>query len=536
MNYQRDHKLTFKLYELLLKKPFQNKRELQRNLEDEGCKGITTRDINQKLYKYSVLFEHGGESLPVWFARPVAKETLSLLFSIKEQLELPVYYIGPEPRAWQKEAFESWKAAGCRGVIEAVTGTGKTTVGILAAADAFDRGLKTLIVVPGIDLLEQWYEKLNENLRHLRIGRYGARYQDVMENFDIVVATVQSASRYIMLSENTSGLIIADEVHRFGAETYQLALENEFTDRLGLTATFERDDKGLDTYLVPYFMPLDKNFHAECIIFKCNFSRGLTDKILSNFRVGLIPVEFDENDMEDYFMYDEQLKKTRFRLIKIHGCPEEPYGEFMKHTTQLSKGGTDNFAATVDARRYLDLFTKRRAILAETDGKLDAISLLQPIISASNGTLIFTETITSAKSIAEDLSENGILALDYTSDLKREERKFRLEAFRNGIIKVLIAPKILNEGVDLPEADVGIIVSASRSRIQMIQRMGRIIRPKTDGRSATFFILFVKDTFEDPEMGAHGAFLGEMIDTADEVRSFPLVVSSQKLLKWFNRK
>ena len=533
MSYQQNHKLTLRLYELLLEKPFQNKRDLLRNLENEGWTGFTTRDINKELYRHTVLFDHGGESLPVWFARPVAKETLNLLFSLKERVELPGYYKGPEPRSWQKEALESWRNAGCRGVIEAVTGTGKTTVGILAAADAAERGMKTLIAVPGIDLLEQWHEKLNENLRHLRIGRYGGGYQDILDQFDIVVATVHSASKHYMIPENSSGLIIADEVHRFGAETFQLALEDEFDERMGLTATFQRDDNGLETYLVPYFMPLDKKIYTDCIIFKCNYSRGLSDKILSTFRVGLIPVEFDENDMADYFMYDEQLKKTRYRLITQYGCPEEPYGEFMKCVTQLSKGGTDNYYATSYARKYLDLFTKRRSILAEAHGKLDVIGKLLRVINASNGTLIFTETKKSATSIAEDLSEQGIIALDYTSDLKREERISRLEAFRNGNIKVLIAPKILDEGVDVPEADVGIIVSASRSRRQMIQRMGRIIRPKTDGRSATFFILYVKDTFEDPEMGAHGAFLGEMMDTAHEIRYFPLSVTSKELERWF---
>ena len=109
----------------------------------------------------------------------------------------------------------------------------------------------------------------------------------------------------------------------------------------------------------------------------------------------------------------------------------------------------------------------------------------------------------------------------------------RLEDFRTGRTRVLAAPKVLDEGIDVPEADVGIIVAASRSRRQMIQRMGRIIRPKTDGRSASFFVLYVRETAEDPKLGAHSSFLSEMNDNADEIEYFPSHINPQQLLHWY---
>jgi len=129
-----------------------------------------------------------------------------------------------------------------------------------------------------------------------------------------------------------------------------------------------------------------------------------------------------------------------------------------------------------------------------------------------------------------------VFILHFTSDLNKAERVKRLECFRKRNIQVLVAPKILDEGIDLPEADVGIIVSASRSRRQMIQRMGRIIRPKKDKHPATFFILYVKDTFEDPAKGAHDSFLSEMMDTAEDTKNFEVSESSGNIFTWFKSK
>jgi RNA polymerase primary sigma factor len=67
----------------------------------------------------------------------------------------------------------------------------------------------------------------------------------------------------------------------------------------------------------------------------------------------------------------------------------------------------------------------------------------------------------------------------------------------------------------------------------MVQRMGRIIRPKDDNRPATFIILYVQNTSEDPERGAHDAFLNEMFDNADEIQCFSNSVNEQDLLDWY---
>jgi RNA polymerase primary sigma factor len=101
-----------------------------------------------------------------------------------------------------------------------------------------------------------------------------------------------------------------------------------------------------------------------------------------------------------------------------------------------------------------------------------------------------------------------------------DERNTKLRAFAAGHIKVICAPRILDEGIDVPEAEVAVIVSASQSRRQMIQRMGRVIRKKKDGRAARIVIFFFHDSPEDPSLGGHESFLDEIRPHAQTVTTY----------------
>ena len=105
--------------------------------------------------------------------------------------------------------------------------------------------------------------------------------------------------------------------------------------------------------------------------------------------------------------------------------------------------------------------------------------------------------------------------------------------FKAGQLQVLAAPRVLDEGIDVPQADVGVILGASRSKRQMIQRMGRVIRPKWDKRPATFVVVFVEGSAEDPDQGAHEDFLEELTEVAREISTFPSGTSEADLLAWY---
>ncbi|WP_176522983.1 DEAD/DEAH box helicase [Blastococcus aggregatus] len=479
--------------------------------------------MNSLLYGRRDLFVSDDGTPPRWRVmsqpgmRPRTKAGVQLV------PETPRSYTGHAPRAWQSEALAAWTSHERRGVVEAVTGTGKTTVGVLAAASAVDAGEKVLVLVPGRELLDQWYEVLQRNLPSIRIGRLGDGNEDALARHEVVVATVQSASRWQVLQPDTPGLLIADEVHRYGAETFARALEPEFVARLGLTATYARDDEGLARHLDPYF---------GGVVYTCGYERGLADGVLARFRVGLLGVDFDSQERELYGEYNATARTLRGRLIATHGCPPEPFGSFMAAVVMLSEGGLGAFRPTKDARAYLNAFSKRRQLLAECRRKHEALAELAPVLAAADRGLVFSETKDNADAAALLLSQRGVAAMSFTSSLRPSERRERMDQFKQGEVRVLAAPRVLDEGIDVPQADVGVILAASRSKRQMIQRMGRVIRPKVDGRPATFIVMYVRGTAEDPAMGAHEAFLSQLVEVAEETTHFPRRATGADLLAW----
>ncbi|MEU4220597.1 DEAD/DEAH box helicase [Actinoplanes sp. NPDC026623] len=430
-------------------------------------------------------------------------------------------YAGREPREWQHEALAAWIANGRRGVVQAVTGTGKTTVGILAAAAAVDAGERVLVLVPGTELLQQWYDVIRRDLPALRVGRLGCGHRDSLSNHHIVVAVVNSAAVDPVLPGGLSGLIVADEVHRYGAPFFAQALDDAFTARLGLTATYTREDDLLERNLVPYFGP---------VVAGCSYLRGLADGILAPFRVGFVGTDFTAAERQRHDQCESRMKSFRNRLTFEHGCPPEPFGEFMSAVNRLAQGG--GHAATRDARGYLQAFSRRRQLLAECERKYRLLAEVAPAVATVGRGLVFGESKACAEQSAEVLTDRGVPTMSMTSDLSQAERRKRLTAFKDGRVTMLAAPRILDEGIDVPEADLGIIMAASRSKRQMIQRMGRVIRPKSDGRPAAFVVVYVRGTAEDPSNGAHEDFRAELTEVAQEIKYFSRIRYAAELLEW----
>src|SRR3954465_13691552 len=90
---------------------------------------------------------------------------------------------------WQLDALVSWLRCGRRGVVEAVTGSGKTDVAIAAAGDAMRRGRFVLVLVPSRVLMEQWGGRLAEAFPEARIGRLGDSGRDRPDDCDVLVPT-----------------------------------------------------------------------------------------------------------------------------------------------------------------------------------------------------------------------------------------------------------------------------------------------------------------------------------------------------------
>ncbi len=118
-----------------------------------------------------------------------------------------------EDRPYQREALGAWIQAGCAGRIVLPTGSGKT----LAALRAIEYlGRSTLVVLPTLDLMNQWYEILASAFRE-PVGILGGGYHDVKP---LTVTTYDSAFRYVDLYGNRFDLLVFDKVHHLPSESY----------------------------------------------------------------------------------------------------------------------------------------------------------------------------------------------------------------------------------------------------------------------------------------------------------------------------
>jgi superfamily II DNA or RNA helicase len=388
---------------------------------------------------------------------------------------------------WQLDALVSWLRYGRRGVIEAVTGSGKTDVAIAAVSDALRRGRFVLVVVPSRVLMEQWHGRLTAAIPGARIGRLGDSGKDIPADCDVLVSTRHSAAAYKPVPpDDRGGLLVADECHGMGGGILRRSLLPQYEERLGLTATLERSDDAVADLLLPFF---------GGICYRYGFEQAIADGVCARPRVAFVGVPLTVDEREEYIAVEQRLVGARHHLRLVRDMPLEPFGDFLAAVAHLAErdAGADGRAA----RDYLDAFTKRRQIVAQTIGKYELLGSLAHAIKQADGALVFTETVRAANHAINRLDPHVAIDLITGSTARRQRREI-LDDLRVRRLDAVAAPRVLDEGIDVPDANLGIVMSASRTRRQMIQRMGRILRRKRSGVSARFVIMFAKDTSEDP--------------------------------------
>ena len=422
-------------------------------------------------------------------------------------------FAGLPLRDWQVDAFAAWVGAGCRGVVEAVTGAGKTRLAMAAVRVCLSRGGRAVVIVPTLDLQEQWVGEARTHVPGARVGRLGGGHDDDLHDHDVVIATPHSAAQ-VPLDPPRGGpsLLVADEAHRYGAPTWGAALREVFAMRLALTATYERNDDGLVEVLGPYF---------GGVVHQYGYVEAARDGVIAPFRIALVGTPLEPVERTAWDEADRAAKQSRRRLVRDHHLPRHPL-ETVRAAVALVGAGERgerrrDDPAVAAARDYLVRLRARRDVAAQAAGKLTVLRDLAPSLQGRR-TLVFCDTIDQAESAARAVVVGGgPLAETLHGDLTTERRRIRMAQFRNGNLPVLVAPRVLDEGVDVPDADIAVVLAAFRSRRQMVQRLGRVLRVKGDGRSASLVIVHAVDTLEDPDHGAHETFLDDVAAVATEV-------------------
>ena len=433
---------------------------------------------------------------------------------------------GLELRDWQVDAFAAWAAAGCRGVVEAITGTGKTRLGIAAIRVALGRGGRALVLVPTLDLQDQWCVRLRAAVPEARVGRLGGGHDDDLHDHHVLVATPHSAAQVPLDVPSQPGLLVADEAHRYGAPTWGAALSPAFPMRLALTATYERNDEGLEEVLGPYF---------GGVVARYGYVEATRDGVIAPFRVALVGTELDPAERDAYDAADQRVRQLRSRLVEL-GLPRHPL-ELIAAAAGVvargegSSGRGDPKLAT--ARGFLGALRARRDVAAQAAGKLDVVRVVAPALR-DRRTLVFTDTVEQAEQATRLLAAAGVEAEEIHGGLADRRRRIRMAQFRNGNLSCVVAPRVLDEGVDVPEADVAVVLAAFRTRRQMIQRLGRVLRLKPDGSEARLVIAYAKGTREDPADGAHEEFLHEVLPVAREVVTLDADAGPEAVRTWLS--
>jgi superfamily II DNA or RNA helicase len=349
-------------------------------------------------------------------------------------------------RDYQQKALNMWIKAGKRGCIVLPTGSGKTIIGV-KAVEVINSA--SLVVVPTIDLMDQWTSVLSKYFSNIKIGNLGGGLDDIQA---ITVCTYDSAYIRAPNIGNKFALIIFDEVHHLAAPGYR-SIAEQFASpfRLGLTATIEREDN------------LHKDFPRLVgggIVFEAHASDLAKNKHLSSFEIERRHVDMLPDEVEEYkrniAIYQTSLMKMGLKMN---------YSDSFRKLIMMSGRSTIARQAVLARNKAMDIALNSKSKIEE----------LREILSENKGrkTIIFTQHNKLVYKIS-----NQFLIPFITYKSTKAERQDALQGFKDGKYTALVTSKVLDEGVDVPDAEIGIILSGTGSSREFIQRLGRLLRPK----------------------------------------------------------
>ena len=363
-------------------------------------------------------------------------------------------------RNYQKQTLDAWTQNDKRGVLVLPTGSGKTVIGIKAISLL---NTPTIVIVPTLDLLDQWRTKLKEEFT-IEVGTLGGGKHEIKA---LTVSTYDSAYIHAEKLGNKFSLIIFDEVHHLPAESFkQIAEMFASPFRMGLTATYERED-GLHTEL---------NRLIGGKVFE-NKVKDLAGEHLSPFKIQKIAVKLTAEEQKEYDhnhgIFADYLRRNNITI-------RTPM-DFQKI---VIRSGRDP-----NARKALLARNKARDIALNSVSKIEKFSEILKKHKESR-LFIFTEHNKLVHRISKEFL---IPAITYKTAVR--ERREILDRFRSGIYRAVVTSKVLDEGIDVPEADVGVILSGTGSGRAFVQRLGRILRKK-EGKEAVLYEIVSAETSE----------------------------------------
>lgn len=389
---------------------------------------------------------------------------------------------------YQQEAIKKWQANDYCGIFDMATGTGKTLTALGAVAELCKnvKRLAVIIVCPYQHLVEQWVEDIRAFGANPIIGYSGSSYTNykrelknrifnfnykITDFFCFITTNASFMSKAIngeirKLTQDT--ILVVDEAHNFGAKNLQNTLQLDFTYRLALSATLERQGDEDGTTVLKNF------FGNKCIEY--GLERAIAEKKLTPYYYYPVIVYLTDEELEKYQLYTSKIIQNIVRR-------------------------KDKTIVTNLAKEFM---LKRARLVAGASEKIEKLREMANDFKNEKNMLIYcgaTNVQGNDKSSDEDIRQIdyisrmlnfdfGMHTAQFTSREDSNERKRRLEEFQDGEIQALIAIKCLDEGVNVPAIKTAYILASTTNPKEYIQRRGRVLR-LYPGKEAAYIYDFI---------------------------------------------
>jgi superfamily II DNA or RNA helicase len=492
-------------------------------LAKQGFPNINKNEVNSYLYMAQSngtvrKVEISGFTAPGWQLTDSTLQQMGLLPKPVEKSK-PQESLHPALSLyrWQTEALGVWEKNRYQGMIEAVTGSGKTRLAFAAWEQLRQKAkpLNTLVVVPTIPLMNQWHDSFQALFPNRKIGRIGDNHRDDFSKATICVAVINSAVNHVgrLLSHcrigPTKSFLIADECHRYiDAPVFSEIRRFPFNHVMALSAT-------IDQFVVRGYGQ---------IIYSYSFGDAVRDGLVPRFDMINVAVPLTAGERVNY---DELTKKIgdqieHVKLIFEHELRSASDEWFWRKLKQLLvlPDGTDE----PSIKRLFGLMFRRTKIVYTAQHKMRlAKEISQCLLNQGSKKMIaFFERIQTAEDVQEDLAVETAEQLRQVlvatspiwcrvlhSGLDQKERKSVLDEFRVNGVSALLTCRVLDEGLDVPQIDAALLVASTQSRRQRIQRIGRALRKGDRNKRPMVITLSVPGTTDGNVTADDGEIFGD---------------------------
>ena len=379
----------------------------------------------------------------------------------KKELPFKPELVNVKLRDYQEEALAKWLENRGTGIIALPTGSGKTLIGVAAITKISER---TLIVTYTKEQAVQWRETI---LKYTNTPSHmvGLLYSEEKRIAPITITTYQTGFRMIKEIAPQYSLLIVDEVHHLPADKFRfIAVHAMAPYRMGLSATPYRED-GRHEELFPLL---------GGVVYYKTPGELAEQGYLARYVVYTVKTRLPPNEWKEYL---------ELRTVFEKYAAGRTFEQLVDDASRGDKS----------AAEALRVHSKIRGILAKSKAKIEkAVEIARSELAKGGKIIVFTQYVEQAEELAKRLN-----AWLLTGETPGEERRRALEEFKSAKSGILVVTTVGDEGLDIPDANVGIIVSGTGSRRQFVQRLGRILRPKPGGGEARLYEIVLEKTSEE---------------------------------------